>query len=116
MAGEETIGQRIAMRRQELGMKQSELADKLGVHKATVVSWETGKHYPRRHLGAIEAQLRVNLRDGQRVSHYDTPDEALIWSLDRFTEDERHALISALRDSRGAARHALESPGPGTLR
>jgi transcriptional regulator with XRE-family HTH domain len=116
MAGEETIGERIAMRRQELGMKQAELAKLLGVHKATVTSWETGKSYPKRHLGAIEAQLRVNLRDTPRVSHYDTPDEALIWSLDRFTEDERRALIAALRDRRGAARHALEPPGPGTPR
>jgi transcriptional regulator with XRE-family HTH domain len=95
------IGTRIAMRRQQLGLTQEELAARLHVHKSTVVNWETGRHYPKRHLGAIEAVLNVNLTDRQSVVTFTTADEALIWSLDRFTEDERHALIRALRETRG---------------
>ena len=79
-------------------MTQQELASRLGVSPTTVANWETGKHYPRRHLGAIEAELRVRLNGGGRV--YETPDEAFIWSLDRFTEDERRRLIEALREYR----------------
>lgn len=96
------IGRRIAARRQELRLSQDELAARLGVSPTTVGNWETGKHYPKRHLGALEAQLRVNLRDDQRVLNYATQDEAFIWSLDRFSEPERRRLIDALRQIRGS--------------
>lgn len=113
MAAQETIGARIAMRRHVLGWTQSGLAARLGVHKDTVVSWETGKHYPRRKLGLLEEVLGVDLLSEQETSSFVTPDEAAIWALTRFSEDERRALIRALREVRGQlTRRAV----PGTLR
>lgn len=97
------LGTRIAMRRQQLGWTQKDLAARVRVDKSTVVNWETGKHYPKRYLGALEAALGVNLRDGNRVFTYTSQDEAYIWSLRRFDEDERHALIRALRQLRGGS-------------
>ena len=57
------IGVRIARRRQVLGMRQEDLARKLGVSRITVSNWESGKHPPKRKLGAIEAVLGISLGD-----------------------------------------------------
>lgn len=94
-------GRRIARRRQELRWTQADLAERLGVHKDTVVSWETGKHYPKRYLGAIEALLGISLHNGQHADFTpETEDEALIWSFTRFSKRERRILIDALREAR----------------
>ncbi len=100
MAAESDIGARIRSRRQQLGLTQQQLADRLAVAESSVVAWETGKHYPKRKLGAIEAELGVSLTGQRNGFAPATPDEALIYSLDRFSEDERRALIRALRDIR----------------
>lgn len=42
----ETIGQRIKSKRMELGLTQSEVAEKLFVTQQTVVRWEGDKHLP----------------------------------------------------------------------
>ena len=55
------IGIRIARRRQALGMRQEDLARKLGVSKSSVANWESGKHFPKRKLGAVEQVLGVRL-------------------------------------------------------
>jgi transcriptional regulator with XRE-family HTH domain len=55
------IGVRIAKRRQALRMTQEDLAAELGVSKASVANWESGKHFPKRKLGLIEAVLGVSL-------------------------------------------------------
>lgn len=101
MATELDIGTRIRKRRQELGLTQQQLADRLAVAESSVVAWETGKHYPKRKLGALEAVLGVNLTDDFDAFTFATPDEAAIWSLDRFSEHERRNLIRALRETRG---------------
>lgn len=101
MATDPDIGTRIRKRRQEMHLSQKQLADRVGVNESAVVSWETGRHYPSRKLGALEAVLGVSVTNGQDAPDFRTPDEALIWSLDRFSERERHLLIQALRDARG---------------
>lgn len=58
------IGIRIARRRQALGMRQEDLARKLGVSKSSVANWESGKHFPKRKLGLVEQVLGISL-DGQ---------------------------------------------------
>jgi len=63
MAKDIRIGARIRKRRQELGMNQQELAERVGVHASSVISWESGRHFPRRYLGKIEAVLGVSLDD-----------------------------------------------------
>ena len=57
------IGIRIARRRQALGMRQEDLARKLGVSKSSVANWESGKHFPKRKQGAVEQVLGISLDD-----------------------------------------------------
>jgi transcriptional regulator with XRE-family HTH domain len=58
-----TLGARIRKRRQELRLTQKQLAGKLGVDESSVIHWEKDKHYPARHLGALEAVLGIRLGD-----------------------------------------------------
>lgn len=46
-ATKEEVGQRIADRREALGLNQTQLAERVRVNQATVSDWETGKHKPR---------------------------------------------------------------------
>ena len=55
------VGQRIMRRRQALNMSQGELARLIDVSRDTVSNWETGKHFPKRYLGKIEAVLGIDL-------------------------------------------------------
>lgn len=95
------LGTKIKRARERKRWTQQQLAEAVGVSQKTIDNWENGRTSPRSSLGAIEQALNVNLTNGQSVSNFATADEALIWSLDRFTEDERHALIRALRETRG---------------
>ena len=61
MDGTAPIGARIRRRRQVLGWTQEELAGRLGVVKSSVANWESGKHFPKRKLGLIEAVLGISL-------------------------------------------------------
>ena len=85
--------------------------------KTPVVAWETGKHYPKRKLGLLEEVLGVDLLTDQGATPFATPDEAAIWALDRFTENERRTLIRALRQARGQSAPVVSAtpilPGPG---
>jgi transcriptional regulator with XRE-family HTH domain len=95
-------GLKIAKRRQALGLRQEDLAAKLGVSPSTVANWERGKSFPARKLGAVEQVLGVDLTsNGQHVVYLD-PDEAFLWSLTRYSPAERHAMITALRSERAA--------------
>ena len=58
------LGMRIKRRRQALGMDQKDLAERIGVSRATVANWESGKHFPLRHLGAVEQVLGIDLTGG----------------------------------------------------
>ncbi len=55
------LGSVIARARQRKGWIQTELAERLGVHETTVVAWETGKHFPKRNIVAIEQALEIDL-------------------------------------------------------
>jgi transcriptional regulator with XRE-family HTH domain len=95
------LGTSIRRARERKRWTQQQLADALGVNIKTVDNWENSRTSPRSSIGAIELALDVNLTSDQSVTPYVTPDEALIWSLDRFSPDERRALIRALREVRG---------------
>jgi len=43
---EKSIGQEIKAVRKELGLNQTQLAEKLGVHRVTLAKWETGEVEP----------------------------------------------------------------------
>lgn len=54
----ETLGVRLTTYRRSLGMSQEQMAKRLGVHKATIVRWETGRASPAAALQAkVEALL-----------------------------------------------------------
>lgn len=40
-------GRRIQTRRDELGLSQAALAERIGVHQATISAWELGRQLPR---------------------------------------------------------------------
>ena len=53
-----SFGERLTAYRRDLGLSQEALARRLGVHKTTVVRWETEKSHPSRRFRAkIEAAL-----------------------------------------------------------
>lgn len=98
MATGDPLGTRIAKRRQQLRLSQEQLAELLGVNRTSVANWESGKHYPQRHIGRLEELLgRLDATDGDT---YNDPDEAALWALDRFSEDDRRKFIAALREAR----------------
>lgn len=63
MATDPRIGQRIKRRRQELGLTQKDLAERVGVDPSSVVNWEKGRHFPARYQGAVEAALGISLTE-----------------------------------------------------
>ena len=93
------VGALIRARRQELGLRQHQFADRVGVSRNTASSWETGRAYPERYAGKVEAVLRISLSDVPGESYPD-PDEARIWSWTEYEPHERRAMISALRETR----------------
>jgi transcriptional regulator with XRE-family HTH domain len=95
----EPLGTRIAKRRHQLRLSQEELAERLGVNRTSVANWEAGKHYPQRHIGALEQVLGIRL-DGATEDEYSDPDEARIWGWTEYAPHERRAMISALREAR----------------
>ena len=59
---EETLGRRIAAQRQRLGLSQAELAQRVGVTRETMASWESGQSEPRSNrlmtlAGVLEASV-----------------------------------------------------------
>ena len=89
------VGSRIRLRRQELRMTQAELAERLGVHPATVRSWELNRNFPERHQGALEALLRIRLHGDPP----EDPEEQQLWSLN-LPHRTRRVLVDALHADR----------------
>lgn len=96
----DTMGDRIARRRKELGLKQQQIADKLGIVRQTVSLWENGHTHDMhsRHLRELARVLDVEpdwiLNGGDdrsrpkpiKCSHSDAD---LCEMIHRLTEDER---------------------------
>ena len=55
------VGAQIRRARQLLDMRQQDLADKLGVSRNTVDSWEHDRSYPQRKLARLEQVLGISL-------------------------------------------------------
>lgn len=96
------IGVRIQRRRQALGMDQERLAALVGVSRSAVSNWERGRHFPQRHLGAVEEALGISLaeppaipRNLQRAMD-NLVDE--IGHTPGLTPGEREAVIAALEE------------------
>ncbi len=55
------VGAQIRRARQLLDMRQQDLADKLGVSRNAVDSWENDRSYPQRTMAKLEQVLGVSL-------------------------------------------------------
>jgi transcriptional regulator with XRE-family HTH domain len=76
------VGALIRSRRQVLGLRQPELAERVGASRQSVGSWETGQSYPLRYVGKIEAVLGVSLTASNITPPPPTdPHERRIWDL-----------------------------------
>jgi transcriptional regulator with XRE-family HTH domain len=101
MAADPHIGTRIKKRRQVLRMSQGDLAVKLGVSKSTVANWERGKHFPLRHLGAVEEVLGISLDDEAAAGPLDDLRPLDEWEAEvaarpsMLDDDKRWAIISS---------------------
>ncbi len=109
---------RIAKRRQALRMTQGELAAKLGVSKSSVANWESGKHFPKRKLGLVEAVLGVSL-DDEESEEPELPPEMMA-SVDRVLppgDPRRQAVIDMLRQALADTSAGVPAPAePGRHR
>jgi transcriptional regulator with XRE-family HTH domain len=108
------IGVRIARRRQALGMRQEDLARKLGVSKSSVANWESGKHFPQRKLGAVEAVLGISLDTAPEALPLIPPEVEEAVRLHAESPEEAEALLAAMRERKlsrlsGARRHGEQS-------
>ena len=61
MPGRPKVGAQIRRARQLLDMRQQDLADKLGVSRNAVDSWENDRSYPQRTMARLEQVLGVSL-------------------------------------------------------
>jgi transcriptional regulator with XRE-family HTH domain len=64
MPADPALGHRIERRRQVLGMTQEELARRVGVNRASIGNWESGRHFPKRYIGKLEEILGITLAGG----------------------------------------------------
>lgn len=120
MATELPIGTRIKLRRQELGLRQQDLAERIPkagnrkghVNRTTVAAWEAGTHYPGRYLGAIESVLGIRL-GGEPPRPAIPP--GLLADMRRQLGDEHVATMLAALEETSAAR-AVRAERPGQRR
>ena len=97
---EPSPGRRIRLRRQALKLSQQELADRVGVNRATVSAWERGKQLPVRNEGAIEAVLGISLTGPDDDPAPLTADERAVWNLTALPPRVRRDLIDLMRERR----------------
>lgn len=91
------FGRRLKRARQSAGYRtQADLAAAMGVDRSTVGAWESGRQYPQRFIGMLEALLGP-LDDEQ--PRLDPETERRINSL---TPDELDYVIDRLRERREA--------------
>lgn len=79
------LGTRIRRAREAAGLKQEDLAHKLGVTTRTIGNWERGR-VPRNALGALQQILRIQLDE------HDTSDQP---RLDQATDSELLTTLAA---------------------
>lgn len=101
MAAESRVGTMIKKRRQAMRMTQEDLAGQLGVSKSTVANWETGKHFPQRHQGAVEEVLGVSLTgDNPGTDWYDQDDPIERGIAEALPAPDARKFIAQLRAAR----------------
>lgn len=92
MGGDPVLGTRIRKRRQQLRLTQKQLGELVGADESSVINWESGRHYPRRKLGALEAVL--GSLDGDDGDLDALPDA--VRNARGLTERQKQALLRLL--------------------
>lgn len=113
-------GGMVRKRRQALDWEQRELAERVGVHVNSVQRWESGKQYPGRHLGKLEAVLGIVFDDEPEPESEPAIPRRIydeIMSTDGLDDERKRAVVEAVeRTLRGrgegdaSARAAREPP------
>lgn len=67
-----TIGEKIKITRNELGLTQQELAEQLNVYRSAVSNWESGRNYPDLKMivklsDTLDISLKKLLREDERM-------------------------------------------------
>jgi transcriptional regulator with XRE-family HTH domain len=77
------VGERIRLRRQQLGLRQADLAARVGVSESAVLGWEKDRFFPSRHQGALEDVLGISLAaaNGTTPPPPADPRERELWDL-----------------------------------
>ena len=102
-----SLGERIAQKRKELGINQTELARKAGVSRQAVSQWENGsiRDVKSQHIAKLAKVLRCDARWLMGESRPNAVGEApalyendLIKRIQFLTEDERAKVLKLLDD------------------
>lgn len=101
-----TLGKTISELRKRKQYRQSDLAEKLGIHQTLVARWENDKTRPRRKTleklaEALEVSVQSLLASGfERLPEaLDDPEMTeLLQNLPRLSQAQREALKTFLRD------------------
>jgi len=92
-----TVGDRIRMRRTELGMKADTLADKLGVSRATIYRYEKGgvENLPAEFILPLAEALRTTPQYLLGVTDNEPATAKAKWLAiaESFTEEEAAAFL-----------------------
>jgi transcriptional regulator with XRE-family HTH domain len=59
--GAPTLPARLVAARERRGLKQAEIAARIGVSQSAVSQWESGTCVPRKHVGAVEREYGVRI-------------------------------------------------------
>ncbi len=111
-----TVGELIRQRREDLGLTQAQLAERLGVTQPAVSAWQRGKDFPKdllavadalevphdKILAVVEAAARANDKVEQAIR------EQML-----LGPDVRDALVMIYRQLLSAATRSLGSGGTG---
>lgn len=104
------IGQTLKMARKRVGMKQKDVAARIGVHPSKISHWESGKNVP--NYGSLERV--ADALDMGVVELLGGPTPSEIELLERLRASE--ALAEALRDEEAARVLEIVAQNPGRFR
>lgn len=117
-----STGDRIRAARVRHGLTQAQLAERLGVNRNTVVSWETDLHPPRNGVARLQQELDLDEhllpRDSPEATNYADMDDheltkrmtTLAFQLSAVAAEVTHRLLARDNPSGDGARPA---PGAG---
>lgn len=104
-AANETLGQVLAAIKDEYGLTETELANRIGSHVSTVNNWSHGKAAPRQpallKLAALFPSYKTRLyaAAGKRAPAPLSEDRraAVLREFDRLTEEQQEMLLTQVR-------------------